>query len=448
MNDMYKAMKKLQEIKSINSITLDEFLNTIKVEEINMYEDIVNKYHALNSRRSEYEPKNDSEQEYEKWRNFIKRLNDISEDYDVHNYGYLILNKGEEEYKNRLQKDINDHINKLEKTIKKSVGNVISIDEISENEFEVHGDKANCKITKTPIKVSSSKNIIKTRLKITDVVENPEEPKEVKEDNEYIKAWKAQELEGFLKTNKQFWEEYTEAYNNLSSLKDEYRKAINSGKSKEELQDLKEQVNNANNKVMRIMDKNSFFYNFGHSSDFEDKCKKVIDKHFEDLQAKVESKIGQIEKIQPTGSNGYDYYFEGTLGSCEVEVIFAGGYNIQRLHTRWIVRNVKLKESKNIKLENDSNNEIQKQTKMAKSRFISLCMSTGREHIPQEEPIDKWTLRDFVSEAQYQFEMRNDSWDPELRDEGRKWKRFVQRFSQYLTNDIKCYQKHISDYDL
>ena len=83
MNDMYKAMKKLQEIKSTNSITLDEFLNTIKVEEINMYQDIVNKYHALNSRRSEYEPKNDSEQEYEKWRNFIKRLNDISEDYYV-----------------------------------------------------------------------------------------------------------------------------------------------------------------------------------------------------------------------------------------------------------------------------------------------------------------------------------------------------------------------------
>lgn len=44
--------------------------------------------------------------------------------------------------------------------------------------------------------------------------------------------------------------------------------------------------------------------------------------------------------------------------------------------------------------------------------------------------------------------MRNDSWDPDLRAEGRKWKRFVQRFSQYLTNDIKCYQKHISDYDL
>lgn len=70
--------------------------------------------------------------------------------------------------------------------------------------------------------------------------------------------------------------------------------------------------------------------------------KKAIDKHFEGLQAKVEKKIGTIEKIASLG--GDDYRFEGTLGWCNVEVILAGGYNIQRLHTRWIIKNVTLKD--------------------------------------------------------------------------------------------------------
>ena len=65
--------------------------------------------------------------------------------------------------------------------------------------------------------------------------------------------------------------------------------------------------------------------------------KKDIDKHFNKLQAKVENKIGTILEIYHLG--GYDYKFKGELSSCKVEVILAGGYNIQRLHTRWIVKN-------------------------------------------------------------------------------------------------------------
>lgn len=65
--------------------------------------------------------------------------------------------------------------------------------------------------------------------------------------------------------------------------------------------------------------------------------KKDIDKHFETLQAKVEKKIGKIQLIYHIG--GDDYRFEGENGNCSVRVILAGGYNIQRLHTRWIVMN-------------------------------------------------------------------------------------------------------------
>lgn len=70
--------------------------------------------------------------------------------------------------------------------------------------------------------------------------------------------------------------------------------------------------------------------------------KKAIDRHFEALQGKVEKKIGTIERIASLG--GDDYRFEGTLGSCNVRVILAGGYNIQKLHTRWIITGVVLKD--------------------------------------------------------------------------------------------------------
>ena len=69
-----------------------------------------------------------------------------------------------------------------------------------------------------------------------------------------------------------------------------------------------------------------------------EKVEKMVNNHFDKLQAKVEAKIGKIEKIQATGSNGHDYIFKGENGSCSVEVIGAGGYNIQRYHTRWIIK--------------------------------------------------------------------------------------------------------------
>ena len=70
----------------------------------------------------------------------------------------------------------------------------------------------------------------------------------------------------------------------------------------------------------------------------EEKVEKDIRKHFDGLQKKVENKIGKILKVGHLG--GYNYEFEGENGTCKVEVILAGGYNIQRRHTRWIVKNL------------------------------------------------------------------------------------------------------------
>lgn len=70
----------------------------------------------------------------------------------------------------------------------------------------------------------------------------------------------------------------------------------------------------------------------------KERIKKDVEAHYKTLQTKVEKKIGKIIKIEKLG--GFDYNFEGELGKCAVEVILAGGYNIQRRHTRWIIRNV------------------------------------------------------------------------------------------------------------
>lgn len=63
----------------------------------------------------------------------------------------------------------------------------------------------------------------------------------------------------------------------------------------------------------------------------------AVDKHFENLQKKVVDKIGTIKEIFETGSNGADYEFKGENGNCEIRVINAGGWNIQKKHTRWMI---------------------------------------------------------------------------------------------------------------
>ena len=62
------------------TMKLNEFLETIRAEEISFYEDEVNKYHTLNSRRPEFEPKNNSDEEYTKWNEFIKNLQNLDND--------------------------------------------------------------------------------------------------------------------------------------------------------------------------------------------------------------------------------------------------------------------------------------------------------------------------------------------------------------------------------
>jgi hypothetical protein len=163
---------------------------------------------------------------------------------------------------------------------------------------------------------------------------------------ELIKDWKIKELEGYKKA----YEQYKNTRDQLHNILKEYEEKlkllkditpnqdfINGHYINKELDDLYYQKENAKYEYYDYTyTKNRFFHENGYKKDFEERCKKQIDKHFDILQTKVEKKIGKILEIKPLGGN--DYSFKGELADCKIEVILAGGYNIQRLHTRWIIK--------------------------------------------------------------------------------------------------------------
>lgn len=189
---------------------------------------------------------------------------------------------------------------------------------------------------------------------------------------DFVKEWKEKELE---RTMTQFQEFLVEFENELQKDKercDRHNSAHMIARKELGLEDKdnselteqeREDINILRKEIIKECDKeyelyvkfkkdNSYFYNLQDKvmyryykgrgeenralQDLEERIKKDIDKHFDTLQTKVEKKIGKIVKIRHIG--GDDYGFEGTEGNCKVEVILAGGYNIQRLHTRWIIK--------------------------------------------------------------------------------------------------------------
>lgn len=66
-----------------------------------------------------------------------------------------------------------------------------------------------------------------------------------------------------------------------------------------------------------------------------ERATKKIEKKYAKLQARVNSKVGRITKIREF-ANGYD--IEGTKGFATLEIISAGGYNIQCLHHRVLIK--------------------------------------------------------------------------------------------------------------
>lgn len=148
--------------------------------------------------------------------------------------------------------------------------------------------------------------------------------------------------------NKSNFTKIIESYNNLQYIDDWKKQELDSyleafDKEMNHIDQLTAQCKEHNWKINTLSEYREIpmiFKKYQYSrnkQEFKNDAIKEIDDHFQKLQQKVENIIGNITMIKPTGENGYDYLFVGTNGRCEVKVILAGGYNIQRLHTRWIV---------------------------------------------------------------------------------------------------------------
>lgn len=134
----------------------------------------------------------------------------------------------------------------------------------------------------------------------------------------YVDEWKENEINAI-------YEDYKKWYDKLVELRTYWKE--NGGKDNF-------------NKLQSHKYINKHYNTWSISGDqSEERIKKIIkfgvDEHFKNLQSRVEKKIGKIIEIQNV--NGNTYAFKGELDSCFIEVILAGGYNVQRLHTRWII---------------------------------------------------------------------------------------------------------------
>ena len=321
-------MKKLELTESVKKLlennynNFEEFLSEIRDNTFNFYMNLINKLEDFRNKNLEkYQEL--SKEDYKYWNEFVNLQNNICNDYDVTDFIYNKERYSEEKALNHLNYIIDEHIKKLSKSVTKEIGNVSNIDEIESNTYKLTGEKGTCTLTVTPIKLSSTNSVIKTRFKISNIELTPVVTKDWLEDetNDLIKQWKQQELQGYLDYNERFWNRYIQLKDELKTL--EYT----SDSYKEKEKDVQYYKGN-----------NSFFYQYGKDDNFKERCQKEVDNHFRELQSRVEKYIGRIINIKSLGGN--DYWFEGKNGTCTIEVIWAGGYNIQRLHTRWIVRNV------------------------------------------------------------------------------------------------------------
>lgn len=163
-------------------------------------------------------------------------------------------------------------------------------------------------------------------------------------------ADKKQEVEKYYNDNIKKYEvevqkmidgDITRDKDNLAKFKEEY------AKEKAEMQEYVKTLSYhekyyGNNKYTEWREKirRSYYHQVMNRSNNENEqhlfMMKDIFGHYDTLQKKVEDKIGKIQRLNHHGGSDYTVY--GSNGQCELEVILAGGYNIQRLHTRWIIK--------------------------------------------------------------------------------------------------------------
>lgn len=159
--------------------------------------------------------------------------------------------------------------------------------------------------------------------------------------DEFIKLWKVNALEY-----------YTYKHNQYKALKDD------KSPLSERDQSFLRTIGYANTKQAPNYYRQVAFLrsNFGKdwktqdiikSSLFEELITPLIEKEGAkkkaDFIAKVNDKVGKIHNgsLNWGVDNGIEGYLEGEKGNFNVQTIYAGGYNIQRLHYRVLIKKVK-----------------------------------------------------------------------------------------------------------
>lgn len=148
---------------------------------------------------------------------------------------------------------------------------------------------------------------------------------ERKKEREIRKAWKDNRLNDAPEPIQQFREELTEAgYKNLLSIKAYYSKFRS-----------EQQARLAGESVSAYV-----HFRYATDDDLRREAKNSADAAILNLMNRVYEKAGEIVKcinwsINKGRLNGV---IQGTKASVSVESVFAGGYNIQRLHVRTLVK--------------------------------------------------------------------------------------------------------------
>ena len=150
----------------------------------------------------------------------------------------------------------------------------------------------------------------------------------LKEIREFINQWKVRAINYYHEAIEDFQKDLKKAYS--LGYGNEYKKAI---------QDIKEKYN----EIVRDLGRSGYY----SPKDREERLQKIIEREAEakekTLIARVNKEVGIIEQAIElyVGVNGeLNGMIKGEKGTCKIETIYAGGYNIQCLHYRVLVHKV------------------------------------------------------------------------------------------------------------